>query len=63
MSFYLPEKYQENPPKPKEEGVYTESREEMEVYVRTFGGRAHGKDWTREIDNLKEDLKKVCLLL
>jgi len=58
MSFYLPEKYQENAPEPTGEGVYTESREEMKVYVRTFGGRAYGKDWTREIDNLKDDLKK-----
>jgi len=58
MSFYLPEKYQDSPPEPTGEGVYTESRDEMDVYVRTFGGRAHGKEWTREIDNLKSDLKK-----
>ena len=63
MSFYLPDKYQENPPEPTGEGVYTESRDEMKVYVRTFGGRAYGKDWTREIDNLKNDLKKVCIML
>ena len=31
MSFYLGEKYQEDPPKPTEEGVYIESRPAMKV--------------------------------
>lgn len=57
MSFYVPHEYQENPPQPTGEGVYTESRDEISVYVRRFGGRAKGEDWFRELDNLRKDLE------
>ena len=37
MSFYIPEAFQSNPPKPEDPAVFVESKE-ICVYVRSFGG-------------------------
>ena len=62
MSFYVPKEYQENPPVPTGEGVYTENREEITVYVRRFGGFAKGQVWKTEVENLRADLAKDGIL-
>ena len=38
MCFYIPSKFQENPPQPLEMGVSIEKFKEMTVYVQKFGG-------------------------
>lgn len=38
VSFYMPKKWQEDPPAPLDERIFIERTEEMDVYVKSFGG-------------------------
>ena len=38
LCLYLNKKHQENPPTPVDEDVKVQKKEEMTVYVHTFGG-------------------------
>lgn len=59
MSFYIPENFQDNPPAPSGEGVFTESRDKMTVYVRRFSGRPKETEWVREFKQLCLDLEEA----
>ncbi|CAK8694213.1 unnamed protein product [Clavelina lepadiformis] len=47
MSFYVPPKFQSNPPAPTDTRVETEEMSERIFYVRTFSGYAVAKDWQK----------------
>ena len=56
MSFYLPEEFQSNPPKPEDPAVFLE-RKDICVYVRSFGGYPlFYYQYKRQIKQLKKDL-------
>lgn len=38
VSFYMPKKWQDNPPAPLDKRIFIEETEEMQVYVKSFGG-------------------------
>ena len=61
MSFYIPEKFQNYPPGPKDPTVFIEKKEFC-AYVRTFGGYPLlYSQYVAEIDKLKKMLLKAGL--
>uniref|UniRef100_H2Y612 Heme-binding protein 2 n=1 Tax=Ciona savignyi TaxID=51511 RepID=H2Y612_CIOSA len=55
-SFYVPCKYQQAPPDPKDQDVFIETRDDVTVYARVFSGFAKEPDYKREIEALRCDL-------
>lgn len=58
ISFYLPPSNQNEPPVPTDDSVFTEKREQLNVYVRTFSGRASSNKWLKQAETLRKDLKE-----
>lgn len=58
VSFYVPSTHQDLPPAPTDENVFTEEREEITVYVKTFGGYAKSKDWYEQVGKLRQELTR-----
>lgn len=58
VSFFVPPSHQDSPPAPTSDQVYTEEREELTVYVKTFGGYAKSKDWYNQVAELRQDVIK-----
>lgn len=56
MMFYLPDKYQPNPPIPKDPTLEVQELPESIYYVRKFGGFAKPSDWYKQVDLLHKDL-------
>lgn len=57
-SFYLPKANHDRPPVPSDNQVFTDTRDDLYVYVRRFGGHATGEDWSREAGLLRDQLKR-----
>ncbi|XP_030627877.1 heme-binding protein 2 [Chanos chanos] len=58
VSFYVPEEHQADPPKPNDPEVFIENREEMTVFVRTFGGFANEQNVRENLLKLIESLQR-----
>ena len=56
ISFYVPTKYQSDPPKGTSPDVFTESREAMTVYVKSFKGYAKSDDILKKAVELEQEL-------
>lgn len=57
VSFYIPSKHQEDPPKPKSADVFIEDFPEMHLYSTSFGGFASEDDWIKNARELSEKVK------
>lgn len=55
-SFFIPFEFQDNTPAPTSADVFFTNMADFEVYVRSFGGFASSKDWTRHSNILKAAL-------
>ncbi|XP_060557153.1 heme-binding protein 2-like isoform X2 [Ruditapes philippinarum] len=58
VSFYIPPKHQDNPPKPKNPDVFIEDFPQMNVYASGFGGFANDDEWIRHARDLSEKVKE-----
>ena len=59
MSFYIPERYQKNPPVSSDPAVIVEEWPDMEIYIRAFGGSRNDTDQlSQQFDRLKVALAK-----
>lgn len=58
VSFYIPEKLQDNPPEPKDPQLFVEHRKEFTAYVRTYGGFSNEKMKREEHLKLLESLQR-----
>nr|CAB3252369.1 heme-binding protein 2-like [Phallusia mammillata] len=56
MSFYIPLKFQAEPPTPTNTDLCIEERLPMTAYVRTFSGYAEETDWWEHIYVLHADM-------
>jgi hypothetical protein len=57
VSFYVPEKHQAEPPRPKNKDVFIEEFPEMTVYSTGFGGFASEQDWLNHARDLSGKIK------
>jgi len=61
VSFFVPFKYQENPPKPTSPDVFISSLPEFEAYVRSFKGFAGQDEYLKEAATLAADLSNATI--
>ncbi|CAG0901820.1 unnamed protein product [Darwinula stevensoni] len=54
MCFYIPQKFQENPPEPAEKEVYIEERKTEQFLVNRFSGFASRRDYEKVAAKLLE---------
>ncbi|XP_045165324.1 heme-binding protein 2-like [Mercenaria mercenaria] len=57
VSFYIPPKHQDDPPKPKSTEVFIEDFPEMNTYVTGFGGFSSDEEWIKKARELSEKVK------
>ncbi|XP_029902809.1 heme-binding protein 2 isoform X2 [Myripristis murdjan] len=58
LSFYIPEEHQANPPQPSDPQVFIEDRQQLTVYVRTYGGFANEQMKLEECQKLVASLQR-----
>ena len=60
MCFYIPKKFQNNPPKPIDKDVTIKKSKERVVFVKKFGGHAmEDSVWIKHADAFGRELKEA----
>ena len=60
MCFYIPKKFQNNPPKPIDKDVTIKKSKERVVFVKAFGGHAmEDSVWIKHADAFGRELKEA----
>ena len=61
MSFYIPAKFQSNPPASTDDQVRVEQWEDAKIYVRAYGGNRKNPEHLKQFDLLNTALAKANL--